>query len=67
MTFMDHNSLNNDKVKKNMNIDLVTIFEQFEKFTKSFIQERSKVCITGSILKIFFVYVISPHITINLH
>ena len=46
---------------------LVTIFDKFQNLPKSFLVERSKVIITGSILNIFYVYVISQHIALNLH
>ena len=55
------------KIGNKINIVLVTIFDKFENLPKAFMLERSKVIITCSILKIFYVYVISPDITLNLH
>ena len=65
-TYYPKFTLNNDKVKKNINIVLVTIFNKFQNL-QDFILTRSKVIIMGYILKIFYAYVISQHITLNLH
>ena len=59
-------ALNNDKIRKYSNIVLVNIFNKFQNLPKDFILGRSRVIITGYILKIFYVYVISPHLTLNL-
>ena len=58
---------NINKVWKNINIVLVTIFHKFQNLQKLFLLERSKVIMTCSILKIFYLHVISPHITLNPH
>ena len=65
-TYYPKSTLNNNKVRKNINIVQVNIFDKFQNLPKDFILGRSRVIITGYILKIFYVYVISPHLTLNL-
>ena len=66
-TYYHNSTLNIGKIRKNINIVLVTIFDKFLNLPKDFILERSRVIITGYNLKIFYVNVISPHIIIILH
>ena len=55
------------KITKNIYIVLVTIFDKSENLPKIVFTRASEVIITGSILRIFYVNVITPHITLNLH
>ena len=45
----------------------MTIFDKSENLPKIVFTRASEVIITGSILRIFYVNVITPHITLNLH
>ena len=65
-TYYPRSTLNNNKIRKNINIALVNIFDKFQILPKDFILEHSRVIITGYILKLFYVYVIPQHITLNL-
>ena len=52
-TYYPSFTFNNDKVKKMINIVLVTIFDKFQNSQKAFILKCSKVNITGSFCKYF--------------